>query len=199
MLNYFKLYDHKQIITTVSAEFFGIKCPLSTNNKSWLSMLNIFDLMPMAYNADLSHGLYEALLLLYGLTGQLCLLQHLQLQQSLQLYPLLSLLVLKHLKIEIKKWVFRIASINFSVWLMVVWCFVMCISYYIKLTYHYWIVTINVFLKEKTNQIVNDQLNSKIFFFKFYIYTQKDHCKKGRISISWAKRALSWYIRKINC
>lgn len=107
------------------------------------------NLMPMAYNADLSHGLYEALLLRNGLTGQLCLLQHLQLQQSLQLYPLLSLLVLKHLKIEIKKWVFLIASINFSVWLMVVWCFAMCISYYIQLTYHYWIVTINVFLKEK--------------------------------------------------
>lgn len=35
--------------------------------------------------------------------------------------------------------------------------------------------------RKKTNQIVNDQLNSKISFFKFYIYTQKDHCKKGRI------------------
>lgn len=154
-----------QIITTVSAEFFGIKCPLSTNNKSWLSMLNIFDLMPMAYNADLSHGLYEALLLLYGLTGQLCLLQHLQLQQSLQLYPLLSLPVLKHLKIEIKKWVFLIASINFSVWLMVVWCFVMCISYYIKLTYHYWIVTINVFLKEKNKPDSEWSTQFKNFFF----------------------------------
>lgn len=152
------------------------------------------NLMPMAYNADLSHGLYEALLLLYGLTGQLCLLQHLQLQQSLQLYPLLSLLVLKHLKIEIKKWVFLIASINFSVWLMVVWCFVMCISYYIQLTYHYWIVTINVFLKEKNkpDSEWSTQFNN-LFFLILHLHTKRSLQKRQNLNLLGKKSSVLIY------